>query len=565
MKNLPIFILLCFALIFLPDSLSAQQVMSKNVHKAYNNYADLSNDYIHALWAYRKKMANLNKQLVDYMELEESKRKFRDLTYEHEEFLEELHYYIKPARAYTKAFENGQVLPKEHRTYLNGSIQQMKDVMDRISGLSKRIERFIAEETYRGEKEQKTLFRLLDEGEKYFKDFKDYNERLKSTLGNIEAYYQKPRKDDPYIRHAQQLKSLVDPARDMLFALRQNNIGGVGAAASDLDVAIELIRETESKNINTVRYKGENYGQRGPFVRYDFVIKQAEDIRDYGKQFMNADMSSGEYEPHGPHYYFYNRRVLDKFNRVGRGLVLQYNKYVDSSKVKLVKMVEEPHWFKVKHMDEEDDTVEEPIAVEESKPVTAPEPEEPKSELAGYAANNLVFLLDVSQSMNTPEKLELLKESFKHLLGQMRTEDRVSIVTFAGEAKTVLKPTSSDNTEEIYAALDRLKPSGKSDVERGLRQAYGVLDESMIPGGNNKVIMATDGAFDVYKRIISMIERHASEDKNLTVFFYGKKEIGSVKYRLLQFAEAGAGRYAFIQADNANRIMIEEAQKVRTN
>lgn len=542
----------------------AQQVMSKTAHKAYNNYADLANDYMHALWAYRKKMANLNKQLIDYMELEENKRKFRDLTFEHEAFLEDLHYYIPPKRAYMRAFEAGQVLPKNHRTYLNGSIQQMKDVMDKISGLSRRLERFVGEDTYKGETEQKTLFRLLDEAEGYFEEFRTYNERMKGTLGDMEAYYQKPKTENEYMRHARQLQSLVEPSRDMLFALRNNNIGGVGAAVSDLDVAIDLIRETESKNIEVVRYKGETYEGRGPFVRYDFVIKQAEDIREYGKEFMNADMSSGEYAPHGPHYYFYNRRVLDKFNRVGRGLVLQYNKYVDSSKVRLVKLLEEPHWFKVKHFDEEEEEIEPTVAVEEP----APEPESnpaPSTQLEGYAANNLVFLLDVSQSMNTPEKLELLKSSFKYLLGQMRPEDQVSIVTFAGEAKTILKPTSSVNTEEIYGALDRLRPLGKSDVERGLREAYTVLDKSMIPGGNNKIILATDGAFETYKRIISMIERNAKEDKYLTVFFYGKKEVGSTKYRLLQFSDAGGGRYSFIQKDNANDLIIQEAQKVRTN
>jgi len=545
-------------LFILPILSQAQErkILTAKTQQAYNAYAELANDYIHALWGYRVELGKLNFKMLEYMNINPLQRK-SILKYKHYNFLETLTFNKDPEYAYTRVFDTGANLPSSHRNSLNNSTEQMKESMDSIIKISIEIEEHISKRAYKSEEKLTGLYKLLDRCETHFEGFRSANVQIIMVLENAGNHYRASSTNE-YIRHALQLKSLADPARRILYALRQNNVIKVAAAMSNLDVAMELIRETEHESLTGTPYQGKHY-DKGVYVRYDFVLKLASDIRAYAREYMTADMSDMRYELQSPNYYYYNRRVLDKFNRVGRGLILQYNHFVDSSQVQLIKMVEEPHWFRVRHIDDKTVRPGREGSLADSKFLDSLNVA--VNVLEGYAPNNLIFLLDVSQSMNTPEKLQLLKSSFKHLVDVMRPEDKVGIVTFSGEVRVVLEPTSSTEKEIIYRALTKLKPSGQSDVENGLRRAYKTLEDNYLKNGNNKIILATDGAFETLKRTLIMIKRNKNEGKDLSVFYYSKEEDNSVGYRLKQFAEAGGGRYAYIQMENANDIIIEEAQK----
>jgi Ca-activated chloride channel family protein len=131
-------------------------------------------------------------------------------------------------------------------------------------------------------------------------------------------------------------------------------------------------------------------------------------------------------------------------------------------------------------------------------------------------ASNLVFLLDVSGSMNSPNKLPLLKSAFKLLTNQLREQDKVAIVVYAGAAGVVLNSTNGDHKQVIFEALNNLSAGGSTAGGEGIDLAYKIAQENFINGGNNRVILATDGDFNV----------GASSDRAMGDLIEEKRETG---------------------------------------
>ncbi len=172
-------------------------------------------------------------------------------------------------------------------------------------------------------------------------------------------------------------------------------------------------------------------------------------------------------------------------------------------------------------------------------------------------ASNLVFLLDVSGSMNSPNKLPLLKNAFHMLVNELRDEDRVAIVVYAGAAGLVLKSTPGNRKEDILSAIDKLSAGGSTAGGQGLLLAYKVAEENFIEGGNNRIILATDGDFNVGVSSNAEMERLVEKKRDngvfMTVLGFGMGNYKDDKMELI--ADKGNGNYAYI--DN-----IQEARKV---
>jgi Ca-activated chloride channel family protein len=176
-------------------------------------------------------------------------------------------------------------------------------------------------------------------------------------------------------------------------------------------------------------------------------------------------------------------------------------------------------------------------------------------------AANLVFLVDVSGSMNSTDKLPLLKNSLKMLTRQLRSEDRVSMVVYAGSSGVVLEPTSGDRRAEILRALDRLSAGGSTNGASGIRLAYQMAEQGFIEGGINRVILATDGDFNVgtvdFDALIDLVERKRNTGISLTTLGFGT---GNYNDHLMeQLADSGNGNYAYIDTLNEGRkVLVDE-------
>lgn len=176
-------------------------------------------------------------------------------------------------------------------------------------------------------------------------------------------------------------------------------------------------------------------------------------------------------------------------------------------------------------------------------------------------ASNLVFLIDVSGSMSDMNKLPLLKQSLKILVNELRAKDKVAIVVYAGAAGVVLKPTSGDEKKTIIDALEKLEAGGSTAGGEGIELAYKIAAENFIKNGNNRVILATDGDFNVGSSSNSDMEKLIEEKRKTGVFLtclgYGMGNYKDSKMEIL--ADKGNGNYAYIDnIQEANRFLGKE-------
>lgn len=181
-------------------------------------------------------------------------------------------------------------------------------------------------------------------------------------------------------------------------------------------------------------------------------------------------------------------------------------------------------------------------------------------DLAKVPSSNIVFLIDVSGSMYEPNKLPLLKSSFKMLLTQLKPTDRVAIVTYASGTRVALTSTAVKDKEKIEKVLDGLQAGGSTSGSRGIQLAYKEAERNFIKGGNNRIILATDGDFNVgidnAKDLEKFIEEKRESGIYMSVLGFG---MGNYRDDMAEtIADKGNGNYAYIDD-------ITEAKKVLVN
>ncbi|WP_288192467.1 VWA domain-containing protein [uncultured Phyllobacterium sp.] len=175
---------------------------------------------------------------------------------------------------------------------------------------------------------------------------------------------------------------------------------------------------------------------------------------------------------------------------------------------------------------------------------------------------NLVFLIDVSGSMDEPDKLPLLKSAFHMLVGKLDPKDKVSIVTYAGNAGTVLEPTEVKDKAKIFDALNRLEAGGSTAGEAGIKEAYRLAKANFVKDGVNRVMLATDGDFNVGQssddELKTLIEDERKSGVFLSVFGFGE---GNYNDQMMQvLAQNGNGTAAYIDTlAEAEKTLVQEA------
>ncbi|MFT4017508.1 MAG: von Willebrand factor type A domain-containing protein [Agriterribacter sp.] len=176
-------------------------------------------------------------------------------------------------------------------------------------------------------------------------------------------------------------------------------------------------------------------------------------------------------------------------------------------------------------------------------------------------ASNLTFLIDVSGSMQDENKLPLVKQSMKLLVDQMREQDKVAIVVYAGNAGLVLPPTSGANKQTIKDAIEKLEAGGSTAGGEGIMLAYKVAGENFIKGGNNRVILCSDGDFNVGMSSDAEMEKLIEQKKKMGVFLtvlgYGMGNYKDNKMQIL--ADKGNGNHAYIDnMSEAKKVLVSE-------
>jgi Ca-activated chloride channel family protein len=172
-----------------------------------------------------------------------------------------------------------------------------------------------------------------------------------------------------------------------------------------------------------------------------------------------------------------------------------------------------------------------------------------------------VFLIDTSGSMDEPNKLPLLKQAFAQLVPRLRAQDRVSIVVYAGSAGLVLSPTAGDRQDQILTALGHLEAGGSTDGGAGIGLAYATARSAFIKGGANRIILATDGDFNVgiddVSSLKAMVAKQRESGIALTTLGFGEGNYNDTMAE--QLADIGDGNHAYIDTLNeAKKVFVEE-------
>ncbi len=181
--------------------------------------------------------------------------------------------------------------------------------------------------------------------------------------------------------------------------------------------------------------------------------------------------------------------------------------------------------------------------------------------------SNIVLLVDVSGSMKSDNKLPLLKTSFKKLVDKLRNEDRLAIVTYASNSTVILQSTSCSQKSKIYDAIDALSAGGATNGSGGIETAYDIAEQHFASPGNNRVIVASDGDFNVgltnHDELLDLIEEKREKGIFLTTIGVGRGNYNDANME--QIANHGNGTYEYIDnLEQAQKVFVEEFSKLYT-
>ncbi len=275
-------------------------------------------------------------------------------------------------------------------------------------------------------------------------------------------------------------------------------------------------------------------------------------------------------------YYFYNKELLRTYNRNNGGMTRNYNKMIEQIAAYRLIADEIPPIFEIiypkhsafdsirpaplpdveKFMEMLEKKKQDSLASDSIKIVEA-------KSLNAFAANNLILLIDISASMNSAEKLPALKKSMDKFLDLLREEDFITVITYSERAEILIDACSAKNKAQIMAKLNSLNSKTSSNINSGLALSYSNASKSFIKGGNNRLILSTDGNFSINPSLKKLIRKNAKKDIKLSVFYFSDKEFPHVKENLSTVVNLGKGSYYYIGSGEAGEALLNEAKAVR--
>ncbi|GAB3338062.1 hypothetical protein GCM10027299_49810 [Larkinella ripae] len=514
---------------------------------ALNAYIDFINESLRQMNLLQLQVRNYQSS-AEYCRNPDPNRRRAPLTYDHNAF-------HVPAADYQLLLTNSKAIPVTYRTPINSQAEVLMNMLKEMDGLSIELIGYTQEKGY----EQDRLNRsdeILDRYAVLFDLFDQKKEQLYTDVRRIHESYKPANPASSWHVAGQALLKAIDDDRAVLFGVRDF----MKEETTDLPQTDKIL--THRRNLITDEYKNlkglPRYGRSNglcPYTPYEDVAENSGQFAEKVAQIQPISPKNRSYgaHPYESFYYFYNGQ-----------LVYLYNQFSALARTGVLKMVNQPNLFAFQRPSTVKPEREAAPRLEKTEPPApmpanpAPAPTGAAPTLTGFATNNLVLLLDVSASMESPFKLPLLKKAIKSLLPLLRPEDQVSIVVYSGKANVVLPPTSGAKTADIIQAIDQLRSTGETDGNEGIRTAYKVADTHFIPAGNNRIILATDGEFPISEKTFESVGQFARKSINLSVLTFGRTVINSANLRKL--STAGQGSYEHVTEEKAQIQLILEAQ-----
>jgi Ca-activated chloride channel homolog len=583
---------------------------SAAVVKTLNQYVDWINQSLRQMHLLQMIVRNYQSSAEYYRDPAKAQKR-ANLSYSHEDFK-------LPSSEYALLLSASTAIPEPYRKSVTGQAEVLMNILKEMDGLSIELIRYTSEKQYLQD-QLKRSDAILDRYVVLFDMLDQKKEQLYNDIRRIhESYPNATPASSWYIAGNAMLKTM-DNGHDVMFRVRDYLKGDASKLPETTNLRADsrqLIAD-EYKNMKGLQRYGRNNGLC-PYTPYEDLGINADRFAEKVEEY-KPEPSGFAAHPYESFYYFYNNELVYQYNNFielsKAGLLKTINQpdvfafrraapqkpVVPPTKVeeqKVEKPVEKPaekrieDVAQVKTNNNEVPAVQQPPAGKDTRPLTNEAVPAPASapiaqltrdtvyvervrvdtvyvdrnaqlqnvtrSLDGFAPNNMVLLLDVSSSMNSPYKLPLLKRSIKSLLTLVRPEDMISIVLYSGKARVVLKPTSGAKAPEISRMIDLLQSDGDTDGNEGIKLAYKTANKQYIRAGNNRIVLATDGEFPVSDEVVDMIRQNARQDVYLSIFTFGRNEHTGQKLKKL--SELGMGSYAHVTDASADLQLILEAQ-----
>jgi Ca-activated chloride channel homolog len=553
--------------------------ISKNAYRSLVNYVEFINETWRQVSNHKNVIRNLNSSASYYASLTSYQGK-GFLSFRHDDFQ-------VPFSSLQKAVAESKNISPPVAASLNAGAENILNILKEMDDIGAVLEQEVSSKKYQQDKVAH-VYELLARTYALFETWDERKELLYNDIQKVYDSYPVGEPTSSWNISGKSLRQLATLDHEGLFKAKDfykgKSSGPISTTAID-----EKLRDVLSREYDNM--KGiEKYGRYNglcPYSPYEDIPKNS---RTFSES-LNAlklvkPNSSSDQHPYHSIVYLYNEIVDD------------YNKFCELSPAPLIPSIHQPELFimappqeqkpesvrpvavpiqqpsnsssvvktdekavRTTHEQEDLKAVHDTVYIEQRDTIYLHDPSENVRSMEGYATNNMVLLLDVSGSMNSPGKLPLLKQSVLDMLSMMRTEDQISIVIFSGKPKVLLTSTSFKNEEKIRDAVNSLKPSGKTDGNAGLKLAYKVADENYIRGGNNRIVLATDGEFPIDSHSEELITKFSREDIFLTVFNFGNKSMTGKN--LEKISTLGKGNYEFISKENVDLKLMGEAKAKR--
>lgn len=563
-----------------PVTMAGQKmILPKPIYKVLTNYVDFINETWRQTRYMKMVLVSFNSSASYFKGLDSYDRR-GSLSFDYKDFQ-------LPLSVYQETIAESKVLPPAVSKTLNDQAEVLMNILKEMDDLGASLEVETSEKRY--EKDRlKRVYEIL-ERQKLLMD--EWDARKEALYQDVRIVYDAyPQQSGSWYISGKALRNLTDLDHDGLFQAKAHYTGNGPASISTerIDQTLREVIANEYENMKGIEKIGRNNGLC-PYTPYEDLPVSSKSLSEELKKLKDPSPSASEHPYH---------RMVYQYNDVVR----YYNKFCELSKDALhLPAVQQPELFFVQYPQTKPDakqettmpvkksedppirkepvretrrseerseptvivktertTVHDTIYIEKRDTVYVSEPGENIRSMEGYATNNLVLLLDVSGSMNAPDRLPLLKNSVIDLLDMMRQEDQLTIISFSEKPKALLTATSFKDGSGIKKAIDDLKPSGRTDGNAGVRLAYKLADEHYVRGGNNRIILATDGEFVLHEDVRQLIEKSGREDIFLTIFNFGK---GAGASRSLEtLSKLGKGNYQHISKENVDLQLIREVK-----
>jgi len=542
MKKIPFIIVFLISV----SNLFSQNTLTENqkIIEGLNNYLEFIHQTTHFEFVIISDLEGFNSSLIRQLD-----HPTTNIYFKSDDALNNHNYYFStPHEVYVSCINSDIKINISDRTKINTILTEMMSIADSMQIIYNQIDKYVNEKEYIQDSTLYKGFYFLEKEQLFFEKFRQSWVLMKSEIDNIENKYITKDISNPYMNASIHLDSLFDIVYEIAEAARINDTTKVRLLQPILEQKINYLQDKDSVFLKGAKSFGANNGQ-DPFARYKNIISDAKAELNHVNNFLKpTKYPQYKEKKYGKAYYYYNYCFINKFNRHGIGMAYDYNQFADYGFNYVLKKEQLPHIFKVIYPEPEPQLTDTNYTPTDNNPVYS---------LKDAPANNMVFLLDVSGSMNTPEKLPLLKDAMKFLISQMRGFDYITIVTYSGVANTIIENISAAEHDTLFNTIDNLVSGGQTNLFPGLKMAYNSAIKNYIETGNNRIIIATDGSLNTNQQITKIISKNADKI-TLSIFYFDKYDTNFNK--LKELSDLGNGNCTKIDKSNIKRAIINEAK-----